>query len=153
MDYKLGSFKVFVRWFMVDGQYCGDKRLCAPVVPRITMFCWARACHFFLFDKGQLYIHVNGNQRARTCTRDERQSRPSERIMQGCLSLTIITLTPLLFRRKRTSFSPATTLALEQFANAVNWKRGESDRINEFAQKHGLTFYQVKVNSGALLLR
>lgn len=48
-------------------------------------------------------------------------------------------------RRKRTSFSPATTLALEQFANSINWKRGESDKINEFAQKHGLTFYQVKV--------
>ncbi|XP_063690107.1 uncharacterized protein LOC134822782 [Bolinopsis microptera] len=48
-------------------------------------------------------------------------------------------------RRKRTAFSPATTLALEQFANSINWKRGESEKINEFAQKHNLTFYQVKV--------
>ena len=52
-----------------------------------------------------------------------------------------------IFRRKRTSFSPATTLSLESFANSINWKRGESEKINDFAQKHGLTFYQVKVNS------
>ncbi|KAL5250547.1 hypothetical protein ACHWQZ_G016321 [Mnemiopsis leidyi] len=52
---------------------------------------------------------------------------------------------PVGQRRKRTSFSPATTLSLESFANSINWKRGESEKINEFAQKHGLTFYQVKV--------
>ena len=52
----------------------------------------------------------------------------------------------ILLRRKRTAFSPATTLALEQFANSINWKRGESEKINEFAQKHNLTFYQVKVD-------
>ncbi|XP_063686956.1 uncharacterized protein LOC134820489 [Bolinopsis microptera] len=52
---------------------------------------------------------------------------------------------PIGQRRKRTSFSPATTLSLESFANSINWKRGESEKINEFAQKHGLTFYQVKV--------
>ena len=51
------------------------------------------------------------------------------------------------FRRKRTSFSPATTLSLESFANSINWKRGESEKINEFAKKHGLTFYQVKVRT------
>ena len=61
--------------------------------------------------------------------------------------LCFVFLNSHIFRRKRTSFSPATTLSLESFANSINWKRGESEKINEFAQKHGLTFYQVKVNS------